>query len=345
MKVYDIEQAKCSQRAIRLGSVTGTTPGNFRRQRGSTKVMRSLAELTDDKQIFPFLHLWFTWILRAGGNKVSETLLEGLPTEDTVIHLEKQGDEIKKEDISCQNFNNIPDQNGFIYDNRDTFFITDIRHLFQFLGEEHFRILTYHSIIGNQLIFISDKTVLISSIINALKSLLPGGCFSPIFYANEYQDSWKCNFIGIPSEVTLPSHVLDSNLHIRIEIMFDENASENAKQDPKAYSVGVSKIHKIPNKLPQVLLKMIKGIQDVNISNRVLEHFFISLKEEWMNKVKVLFKFSRSGSRSQDEADKILTVLGALNQDRQFLKFWMTGLSTQYKTHVLSSAVQSPNVC
>lgn len=57
--------------------------------------MRSLAELTDDNQIFPFLHHCFTWILRAGGSKFSETLLEGLPTEDTVFYLEKQGGNMK----------------------------------------------------------------------------------------------------------------------------------------------------------------------------------------------------------------------------------------------------------
>lgn len=66
------------------------TPGNFRQQRGSSKSMRSLPEITNDKDVFTTLHLWFTWILKAGGNRMTEKLLEGPPTEDTVIDLEKQ---------------------------------------------------------------------------------------------------------------------------------------------------------------------------------------------------------------------------------------------------------------
>lgn len=52
--------------------------------------MRSLSELTNDDKLFPSLHHSFTWVLRAGGNRLTEKLLEGLPTEDTVINWEKQ---------------------------------------------------------------------------------------------------------------------------------------------------------------------------------------------------------------------------------------------------------------
>ena len=41
-------------------------------------------------QIFKKLHLAFTWILKAGGNRLTEKLLEGPPTEDAVIDMEKQ---------------------------------------------------------------------------------------------------------------------------------------------------------------------------------------------------------------------------------------------------------------
>lgn len=87
-KVYEEEQAKCPQRAFRLTS--SINPGNFMQQRGGNKPARSLMELTDDKNIFKILHVSFVWILKACGNRITETLLEGPPTEDSIIDMEKQ---------------------------------------------------------------------------------------------------------------------------------------------------------------------------------------------------------------------------------------------------------------
>ena len=58
--------------------------------------------------------------------------------------------------------------------------------------------------------------------------------------------------------------------------------------------------------------------------------------------MKVLFKFTKAGgNRSEDDTRKLLQVVGAQNEDKSVLKFWMTGLSVQYRNHMLSSAIQS----
>ena len=58
------------------------------------------------------------------------------------------------------------------------------------------------------------------------------------------------------------------------------------------------------------------------------------------SKVKVLFKFTKAGgSRSEEDTRKLLQVVGAQEEDRMVLKFWMTGLSVQYRNHMLSSAI------
>ena len=88
MKVYEEEQAKCPQRAQKLHGLGRMTPENFRQQRGGNP--RSVCEMTNDKNIFKKLHRAFTWLLKAGGNRLTERLLEGPPTEDSVIDLEKQ---------------------------------------------------------------------------------------------------------------------------------------------------------------------------------------------------------------------------------------------------------------
>lgn len=59
------------------------------------------------------------------------------------------------------------------------------------------------------------------------------------------------------------------------------------------------------------------------------------------SKVKVLFKFTKAGGgRSEDETQKLLLVVGAKEEDKPLLKFWMTGLSVQYRTHILASSKQ-----
>ncbi len=66
------------------------TPSNYLQQRGGNKSARSLMELTAHKKILCRLHKSFTWILKVGSNRLTERLLEGPPTEDSIIDLEKQ---------------------------------------------------------------------------------------------------------------------------------------------------------------------------------------------------------------------------------------------------------------
>ena len=63
------------------------------------------------------------------------------------------------------------------------------------------------------------------------------------------------------------------------------------------------------------------------------------------SKVKVLFKFTKAGgNRSEEDARRLLQVVGAHEEDKAVLKFWMTGLSVQYRNHMLSSAMSQPIV-
>ena len=60
------------------------------------------------------------------------------------------------------------------------------------------------------------------------------------------------------------------------------------------------------------------------------------------SKVKVLFKFTKVDSRPKEDTQKLLSILGASEEDNvKLLKFWMTGLSKTYKSHLMST-VRSP---
>lgn len=350
-KVYDVEQSECSQRAMRFNRFSRiTTPNNFRRQRGNTKG-RSLTELTNDKNIFGILHLWFTWVLRAGASRLSERLVEGLPSEDTIIQLEKEETEDGFVKICCNNdTNDIKAKLNKLVIEDDTdcskgVKIESLRQLFQFLGKEKFHTLAHHILIGNQIIVRGNAPQLMKSFILCIKEILPRGCYHPIFDSSQYEDSWKCNFISLQSDVTIPSHIMNSELCLIVDLNSQgETSNKSGNISLKNFCTSLFSAAKLPDKSPHVLTELERILEDQIFSDSAIMAFLVALKEEWMNKVKVVFAFSRAGQRTQEETNKLLQVLGAQEHDKQLLKFWMTGLSMQYKTHVLSSSIQHGSI-
>lgn len=67
-----------------------TLPTQCRLQRSTESTVRSLVATTKDPTLFKSLHKAFTWILKACSNRLTEKLLEGPPTEDTIVDLEKK---------------------------------------------------------------------------------------------------------------------------------------------------------------------------------------------------------------------------------------------------------------
>lgn len=59
------------------------------------------------------------------------------------------------------------------------------------------------------------------------------------------------------------------------------------------------------------------------------------------SKVKVLFKFSKVDGRGREDTQKVLALLGATGPGEEdnlrLLKYWMTGLSKTYKSHLMTA--------
>ncbi|KAK2567151.1 Folliculin [Acropora cervicornis] len=66
---------------------------------------------------------------------------------------------------------------------------------------------------------------------------------------------------------------------------------------------------------PSILQKVEEGLENENISDAVFDQLLLCLKEEWM---------------------ELLRILGAKPEDEIVLKFWMTGLNKQYRSHLLT---------
>lgn len=66
-----------------------------------------------------------------------------------------------------------------------------------------------------------------------------------------------------------------------------------------------------------------------------------TLSPSFSSKVKVLFKFSKVDGRGREDTQKVLALLGATGHGEEdnvrLLKFWMTGLSKTYKSHLMTA--------
>lgn len=80
-------------------------------------------------------------------------------------------------------------------------------------------------------------------------------------------------------------------------------------------------------------------------SKNVLNYMYFTIYFNFLylySKVKVLFKFTRAGgNRSEEDTRGLLRVVGA-EEDKQLLKFWREGLSSQYKKHMFTSNFNPP---
>lgn len=353
LKVFDSEQGLCPQRPARMNSVFSPA---FPHQR-SGNAARSLTSLTQHPNLWASLHSSFSWLLKACGSRLTEKLLEGAPTEDTLVLLEKQTEH--EEEMNCREGAEGGSKSQRHPSESLLTIVSDeakleeilgpkfrsLRHLRQVLGASEFRHLAWHVLMGNQVIWRSSDPGLIQSAFIVLKSLLPVGCVRSISYSNQYEEAYKCNFLGLSPDVLIPAHVSASEFSVLVDVTPNRNRLNSTVSEDNIVSkflISISSANTQPtDRGPTLLNKLEVALSNENLSMEVVSHCLLCLKEEWMNKVKVLFKFSKVDGRGREDTQKVLALLGATGPGEEdnlrLLKFWMTGLSKTYKTHLMSA--------
>ncbi|KAF5904475.1 folliculin, partial [Clarias magur] len=310
LQVFDSEQGVCPQRAVRMNSTF--SPAGFPHQR-SGNAARSLTSLTQHPNLWASLHTSFSWLLKACGSRLTEKLLEGAPTEDTLVLIERQTEQ--EEEMNADG-DGSTDQDGQSTATQDKDFLfgdegkdeelpgpkfKSLRHLRQVLGAAEFRQLAWHVLMGNQVIWRGQDCGLIQSAFNMLKALLPVGCVRVVPYSTQYEEAYKCNFLGLSPDVQIPAHVTSSEFMVLVEVLNLEqgNTFHMYNDDiPSLYQFSISSANTQPtDKGPTLLNKIDLALANENLSVEVVSHCLLCLKEEWMNKVKVLFKFTKVDGR------------------------------------------------
>ncbi|XP_030068841.1 folliculin [Microcaecilia unicolor] len=365
LKVFEAEQFVCPQRAQRMN--TAFTP--FLHQRNGNAA-RSLTSLTRDENLWACLHTTFAWLLKACGSRLTEKLLEGAPTEDTLVQMEKLA-ELEEESESSEGEEGKPCPQARAEEGRELSkcptnasllsegswnvpphrlpVFRSLRHMRQVLGPSAFRMLAWHVLIGNQVIWRGHDQELIQSALDVLQTMLPVGCVRTIPYSDQYEETYRCNFLGLSPQVQIPLHVQSSEFAVIVDVrtatrsnlypvlfMDDEPLSKYEFVVASGSPVVTDRVG------PTILNKIEAALANENLSVNVVDQCLVCLKEEWMNKVKVLFKFTKVDSRPKEDTQKLLSILAAAEDDNiKLLKFWMTGLSKTYKSHLMST-VRSP---
>lgn len=368
LKVFEAEQFGCPQRAQRMN--TAFTP--FLHQRNGNAA-RSLTSLTNDENLWACLHTSFAWLLKACGSRLTEKLLEGAPTEDTLVQMEKladlkeesegwdgseeeekpssQPDVVEGQELSKSSPETslMPDCNSWNVAHRRLSVFRSLRHMRQVLGASAFRMLAWHVLMGNQVIWKARDMDLVQSAFDVLRTMLPIGCVRIIPYSDQYEEAYRCNFLGLSPHVQIPPHILSSEFAVLVEVRAATRSSlyptlfEDEQSLNKYEFVVTSGSPVAADRVgPTILNKIEAALTNQNLSVDVVDQCLVCLKEEWMNKVKVLFKFTKVDSRPKEDTQKLLSILGAAEEDNvKLLKFWMTGLSKTYKSHLMST-VRSP---
>uniref|UniRef100_A0A8C4N6N8 Folliculin n=1 Tax=Eptatretus burgeri TaxID=7764 RepID=A0A8C4N6N8_EPTBU len=385
-EVFEAEQAEVRQRALRMNSAF--VPG----------AARSLPLLTQHHDLWAAMHTSFTWLLKACASRLTERCLEGAPTEDTIVEMEKQ---LEREEEARLRAHSLADDgehaaDGNKFETTTTGDSTEtltslsegheqllpscplpgegswgpseggfqsLRQMRQVLGPAWFRVVAWHVLLGNQVIWRGEKESLIRSAFVLLETLLPSGCVRTIPYSKMYQDAYRCNFLGIESHVSLPPHITASELYVLVDIRTRRTAEacctgvgterDSAPWDNRdtrsrnertllwrccdfTVSCGCPGVSEHG---PTVLNKLEAALENESLSTAVVERCLVCLKEEWMNKVKVLFKFTKVEQRSHEDTQRLLSLLGAQDDANvRLLKFWVTGLSKAYRSHLLAAS-------
>ncbi|KAK3883195.1 hypothetical protein Pcinc_012469 [Petrolisthes cinctipes] len=290
-KIYESEESKVSHRALRSAIMND----NYRRQRVAGQP-RSLSELVGEEQVWSGLHSSFTWLLKAGGLRLQERLVEGPPVTQLIM----DGSE-----SSGTNLN--------------------VRELYNKIGPYTFNRLTHHLLIGRQIIVRGSSANAVSTVVQSLQPLIPKHCFKAINFSPHYIDSASCNILGLHSLVKVPLSVLATGNICVLELFAKESTGESGTQSNiprvsaipnhslsaqeihriksslqekemknadfsellKSYNIQISQEGTLPAKPPQLLNRIETALSNPTLTPATLMVYLSTILYEWINKVKV----------------------------------------------------------
>ena len=89
--------------------------------------------------------------------------------------------------------------------------------VYNVLGDEKFHLAAFHIVRGDQLIVQGDDPATVRTLLKCLRKLVPAACARVLWCAEKYEDSYRCNFLGLRSDVKIPDYILEADLFVLIK--------------------------------------------------------------------------------------------------------------------------------
>ncbi|CAL7935788.1 unnamed protein product [Xylocopa violacea] len=316
-KKYNAEEAECPQRIVRLTTANGGS-GSYN---NSNKQSRTFSNITNEKHVFVRIHMWLVWILSAGARHFIEIFPMNLLDDELNYNLEHQ---IETEDgftlVNAKlpvnltlhsNEAEITPEFSEVSGKSATAILKQLRAV---LGKDQFRQLLYSSLTGVQ-ILVRGPNIERLECLYGLSSLIPRACRRVKVQAPEYMDPNKCNFIGVDTSVAVP---LPCANVCRLDIVADEHKIENSSSHVVRWT-GI-----LPLKLPTLVTKIEKSLENEKLGNSTLKAHLAALQEEWANIAKVVH--AMRGRGHSGDLSGLMLSLGAGPHDKKLLDTWSMGL-------------------
>ncbi|KAI8811783.1 vesicle coat protein [Cladochytrium replicatum] len=300
-KVFKMERERSGDPSVGVGPHSRNlshSQEQLIRRRGS-QPPRLLSELLGSRDLFFQIHKSFTWLLKAFGIRVTEKSFNGRALIGTVAPDPPTPPILRPITPSTPTSStiNIPSRTETLH-----LRFTSIHQLLRaFSSHGTLRSAIHQVLIGNQIVVRGDEPAIVSSTLQLFQELVPHHCVSALDFSQEYEESWKYNFIGISRNTALPKD-LSSNHVFLIEVI-------PTKQEPKSVSDYELRVPP-PDKrttgsadldsssaTPTILEEMWKAITKApEGESELLKMQLVFIKEQWLSKAKLYFRFSKTVS-------------------------------------------------
>ncbi|KAH8240026.1 hypothetical protein KR032_010356 [Drosophila birchii] len=289
-KTKEAEELTCSARQRRLSGA-------------QILLSRSLLELTGEEHIFAQLHSHFSWLLLAGSRFLTEHVTFG-----NLPWLPPQSSGRPPAQRLTYNSSTLPMIESIDDPDLEEFF--SLRHLKSVVRKEEFATVCYCALTGVKIVVRGDPRKTFRFMV-CLKKLLPEPMHNLMRIDAQHQHSISSEYkiISVSNDIAVP---MASASVYRIDFL-DKHVN--------GHEVTVKWPGELPRKLPDLMVKLLKAVEEKNFTELVLNKQTKVLIEEWKNKVTCL-----NHAKSSSVQGKLKKVLGVQPHDQPVINYWSTHL-------------------
>lgn len=225
------------------------------------------------------------------------------------------------------------------------------------IRQADFVMLVAQLVIGDQVIVLADEADLCRRVLNACAVLLPLGCVK--MEANsangQYLPVFRCNLLGVqPVDAALPMDDIGTALVMKIALPKtekprddDDDALDCNTASLTEFQMDFVRVHNATKyreaqqssfvQRIEQLLCTDPGASGPILSTSAIAGLLRALREEWLNRAKLLYQLKKQPNIEALDEDRILKVVRCQPADLPVLKFWTNGLSRHYRDWVLAA--------